>query len=188
MRSLHASHHPPMSSPPSFVLFPPFVFRSSCCNSADHQQLLFQTYLTLPNPRLSLHPDIANAPQPLAASPRSYQAKTSPFSLARNMFTVNTLSNSSASLLSPRFVLIIVAPVCHHMANDSPRQKRRGESEEVSAWKKTRCVCLQKGQDWEINKNITHAAERDEGRRSGHRSAPVLWLQCQKLTSDWHPA
>lgn len=68
VRSLHASHHTPMSSLPPFVQFPPFVFRSSCCNSADHQQLLFQTYLTLPNPRLSLHPDIANAPQPFAAS------------------------------------------------------------------------------------------------------------------------
>lgn len=57
------------------------------------------------------------------------------------MFTVNTLSNSSASLLSPRFVLIIVAPVCHHMANDSPGQKRQGESEEVSA-REEKKVCL----------------------------------------------
>lgn len=58
------------------------------------------------------------------------------------MFTVNILSNSSASLLSLRFVLIIVAPVCHHMANDSPRQKQRGESEEeVSAGEKEK-VCL----------------------------------------------
>lgn len=63
VRSPHALHRPPLS-PPSFslsLLFLPFVFRGSCCNSADHQQLPFQQHLTLPNPRPSLHPDIANA-------------------------------------------------------------------------------------------------------------------------------
>lgn len=96
VRSPHALHRPPLS-PPSFslsLLFLPFVFRGSCCNSADHQQLPFQQHLTLPNPRPSLHPDIANASPPLpphAALAGSHQeadqAKALLLRLACDMFT-----------------------------------------------------------------------------------------------------
>lgn len=150
----------------SHVLAPSFGLISSICFQEQLPQLCRPPTTSLSDildssksssVSASWHCQCPLAPCSIARG--SYQAKTSPFSLARDMFTVNTLSNSSASLLSPRFVLIIVTPVCHHMANDSPRQKRRRESEEVSAWEKKRCVCLQKGQDWEINKNITHAAE-----------------------------
>lgn len=85
VRSPHAS--------PSFslsLLFLPFVFRGSCCNSADHQQLPFQRHLTLPNPRLSLHPDIANAhpPSPSAVSHQApSRAKALLLRLVRDMFT-----------------------------------------------------------------------------------------------------
>lgn len=69
--------------PPSFslsLLFLPFVFRGSCCNPADHQQLPFQRHLTLPNPRPSLHPDIANAPPPrlCRVTPRGRSSQSPP--------------------------------------------------------------------------------------------------------------
>lgn len=139
VRSPHAFHRTPLS--PSFFslspLFLPFVFRGSCCNSADHQQLPFQRHLTLPNPRPSLHPDIANVPPtpppPLPChTERLAKPKPSSFASSATCSQSYTLSNSSASLLSLCFVAHIVVPVCHHMANGYPQQKERGESEEVS--------------------------------------------------------
>lgn len=87
--------HPPHPANPFSLspLFLPFVFRGSCCNSADHQQLPFQQYLTLPNPRPSLHPDTANAhpasspPKPTRSHREAGQAKALLLLFFRNMFT-----------------------------------------------------------------------------------------------------
>lgn len=94
VRSPHAFHRTPLPPPPPFslsLLFLPFVFRGSCCNSADHQQLPFQWHLTLPNPRPSLHSDIANAPPPSPSSAVSHReagrAKALLLRLVRDMFT-----------------------------------------------------------------------------------------------------
>lgn len=128
VRSLHALHHSPPPHPFSLsLLFLPFVFRGSCCNSADHQQLPFQQHLTLPNPCPSLHPDIANASPrcPCSVTPRGRPSqRPPPLPRLRHVHSY-TLSNSSASLLSLCFVAHIVVPVCHHMANGY--QHKRGE-------------------------------------------------------------
>lgn len=127
MRRPHALHRAPLF-PPSFSLslsFLPFVFRGSCCNSADHQQLPFQQHLTLPNPRLSLHPDIANASPrcPCSVTPRSRPSQSPPPSPHLRHVHSYTLSHLSSSLLGFCFVARIVVPVCHHMANGCSKQK-----------------------------------------------------------------
>lgn len=100
VKSPHGFHRTPTPPPPppcqpflSVSLISSFVFRGSCCNSADHQQLPFQQYLTLPNPRPSLHPDTANAhpasspPKPTRSHREAGQAKALLLLFFRNMFT-----------------------------------------------------------------------------------------------------
>lgn len=148
VRSPHAFHRTPLSSPPpstSFslsLLFLPFVFRGSCCNSADHQQLPFQRHLTLPNPRPSLHPDIANAPPPTRPHPplslpchteRPAEPKPSPpFASSATCPQSYTLFKFKRFPPVPLFCCAyIVVPVCHHMANGYRRNKKSEEKSEA---------------------------------------------------------
>lgn len=189
VRSLHALHHTPMSSLPPFVFSPPFVFRSSCCNSADHQQLLFQTYLTLPNPRLSLHPDIANAPQPLAAShPDPTKPKLAPLA---SLVTCSQLTPFQIQALPSRVpvlswsLLLLFATIWLMTPQD------KSGKEKARKWvhrERKKGVFVYKRVKIERSTKTSLMQQNEMRRRSGHRSAPILWLQCQKLTSNWHPA
>lgn len=72
----------PCTPPPLFFLRLFSGVWGSCRNSADHQQLSFQRHLTLPNPRPSPHPGVANAhpspPKlPLTVSHRRGQSRPS---------------------------------------------------------------------------------------------------------------
>lgn len=134
---------PPPPNTSLSLLFPPFVFRGSCRNSADHQQLPFQRHLTLPNPRTSLHPDIANntpttnplhppttahthANPSFHVTPRGLASQgPPPTPRSRHVHKVTSFSNSSASLPRLCCAARIVVPVCHHMANVYPRQKEQ---------------------------------------------------------------
>lgn len=171
VRSPHAFHQTPLYPPTSFslsLLFLPFVFRGSCCNSADHQQLPFQRHLTLPNPRPSLHPDTANAtpppPTPRRVTPRGRQSQSPPPSpRPRHVhrvtpFQIQALPSWASVLL--RALLCPLATIWLMATRDTKSEEER---EEVSVCERKKVtVRPQQGSDWEINKNIPHTAEWDE--------------------------